>query len=313
MAASGRKGMSAGRCNQFHAGIVGGGRDAMQGVGVAADAGPVDAAPVGEQPVEDDHRAGAHFERHERVAGRWRFRQRRRVELFEQGPVVRGVALEDLAQRPAVPTRLGPQAAVVERGVLDGEPEAGDGDGIGVQERGVLVTADLAADARLLEDVHRLQGQRIDQTDVCGDLGDVRVVGEPLELVVEVVLRVADLVDAQLLRLRQLAIGAECLLLEEAPGARSAREELTVGDALLLVRGEDGSFLGWLPPVDDLERTPAQTPARVDRHEVGQDEEPVTLVRLDLLGTQHPAILRRRRNVTFDPAPWVAGGATASP
>ena len=176
--------------------------------------------------MQHHHRAGRHLERHERVAGRRRRRQRRVVERLEHGAVVGRVALEHLAQRTEVAARGRPQAAVLERGVLDREPEPGDGHRVGVEERGVLVAAHLAADVRLLEDVHRLQRQRVDETEVGGDLGESGLVGEPLELVVEVVLGVADLVDAQLLRLRQLAVGAERVLLEEAPRGRPAVEEL---------------------------------------------------------------------------------------
>ena len=145
--------------------------------------------------------------------------QGRRVERFEECPVVGRVALEHLAQRALVSSWFGPQTSVVERGVLDREPEPGDRHRIGVEERRILMATHLATDARLLEDVHRLQGQGIGQPDVGGDLGDIGVVGEGLELVVEVVLGVTDLVDAQLLGLRQLAIGSERLLFEEAPGA----------------------------------------------------------------------------------------------
>ena len=79
--------------------------------------------------------------------------------------------LEPLPQRTPVAARLRPQAAVLECGVLDGEPEADDAERLGVEERGVLVAADLAADARLLEDVHRLDRQRIPHPDRRGDVG----------------------------------------------------------------------------------------------------------------------------------------------
>ncbi len=115
------------------------------------------------------------------------------------------------------------------------------------------MTADLAADVRLLEDVHRLQRSGIDHADVVGDLGEARIVGEPLELVVEVVLGVTDLVDAQVLGLGQLAARPERVFLEETPDRRTAGEELTVGDPRLLVRREHRPLLGRLPRVDDVE------------------------------------------------------------
>ena len=248
--------------------------------------------------MQDHHRAGGHFEWDERVADRRCCRQWRRVERFEEGPVVGRVALEDLAERPVVSSWFGPQASVVERGVLDREPEPGDRDGIGVEKGRILVATHLTTDAWLFEDVHRLQREGIGESDVGGDLGDVGVVGEGLELVVEVVLGVTDLVDAQFLGLRQLAVGSERLLFEEAPGARAARQELAVGDAFLFVGGEHRPFLGWFPRVDDLQCPGPESSARVDRHEAGQDEEAVGFVRSDLISTEHRTIVAMQRSVS---------------
>ena len=228
--------------------------------------------------MEHDHRAGAHFERHEVAGRRWR-RQRRRVELLELRAVVGGVALEDLAQRPAVAARLGPQAAVVERGVLDREPEPGDGDRVGVQERGVLVAADLAADARLLEDVHRLQRERVGEADVGGDLGDVGVVGEALE-------HASRSCSAWPILLMLSSFGWRSS--PSGPNASSSKKHqvldplarnspLEMRSCSLVVnteRSSDGSHASTISSARSRSRS-----ARVDRHEVGQDEEPVTVDR----------------------------------
>ena len=171
---------------------------------MAARRRAVDVAPVGEQAVEHDQRSRRRLDRHEPV---WRLRQWGVVEGDEARAVVVGRSgpLEALPQRPAVAARLRPQAPVLERGVLDGEPEADDAERLGVQERGVLVAADLAADVRLLEDVHRLDRQRVSHPDRRGDVGKLGRVAERLEHGVEVVHGVADLVDAQRLVLAECA------------------------------------------------------------------------------------------------------------
>lgn len=90
------------------------------------------------------------FQRHgDRV-----IRPRRAVQLFHGDGVA--LAQEALAQRAAVPARLDPQAAVVERRIFEREPEGGHADRGRVEEGGVLVPAHFAADAGLLEDVDRL-------------------------------------------------------------------------------------------------------------------------------------------------------------
>jgi hypothetical protein len=80
---------------------------------------------VGEQTVEHDQRSRRRLDRHETCG---RLRQRRVVERDEAGAVVVGWAgaLEALPQRAEVATGLGPQATVLERGVLDREPEPDD-------------------------------------------------------------------------------------------------------------------------------------------------------------------------------------------
>ena len=125
---------------------------------------------------------------------------------------------------------------------------------------------------RLLEDVHGLQRERVDEAEVGGHLGEPGLVREPFELVVEVVLGVADLVDAQLLRLRQLAVGAERVLLEEAPRGRAAVEELLVRlRSCSLVVKIVRSLLGCHSPTISMARLQLGTRRGVDEtldHEV---------------------------------------------
>ena len=74
------------------------------------------------------------------------------------------------------------------------------------------------------------------QPEIGRDLRQLGRVREALEHRVEIVHRVPDLVDAQLLRLTQAAGVVERLLLEEAPGGRTTGEELAVAHAFLLLR-----------------------------------------------------------------------------
>lgn len=108
----------------------------------------------------------------------------------------------------------------------------------------ILVCGDLAADQRLLEDVHRLQEQRPLDPEARDQLGQPRIAREPREHRVEIVERVADLVDRSLDRLAQRAVRGERVLLEEAPDRVSRAEEVVVGRAGLLVGREHRDGLG---------------------------------------------------------------------
>ena len=100
--------------------------------------------------------------------------------------------------------RRRPETAIFQSGVFEGKPESGNRDRIGVKEGRILVRADFATDSGLLEDVHRLQRQWINHSDVVRHFGKFWAIGKSFELVVEIVLSMADLVDAQLLWLRQM-------------------------------------------------------------------------------------------------------------
>ena len=76
--------------------------------------------------------------------------------------------------------------------------------------------AHLAADSRLLEDVHGLIHERPRDAELERERVQPRTVGEPFEDRVEIVQRVPDLVDRELLRSAKCARPVECLLLEEA-------------------------------------------------------------------------------------------------
>jgi hypothetical protein len=86
-----------------------------------------------------------------------------------------------------------------------------------VQECGVLMADHLAADPRLLEDVHRLQQQRRNDAEPRDQRRELRPAREAREGRIEVVQGMADLVDRGGLALAQPAALVECLLLEEEP------------------------------------------------------------------------------------------------
>ena len=115
---------------------------------MARHLGAVRCAVVRQQPVEAHQAAGPGFQRHRGAV----VRPGRRIQLFHRDPVA--VAQETLAQRAAMAAGFQPQAAVVDGGVFQREPEGGHADGRGVEEGGILVPAHFAADAGLLGDVH---------------------------------------------------------------------------------------------------------------------------------------------------------------
>jgi hypothetical protein len=97
-----------------------------------------------------------------------------------------------------------------------------------VQERGVLMADYLAADPRLLEDVHGLQQQGRRDAELADQRGEVRRAREALEGQIEVVEGMADLVDRGGLALPEPALAVERLLLEEEPDLVARLQEVAV-------------------------------------------------------------------------------------
>mmetsp|Transcript_18066 Transcript_18066/g.43126 ORF Transcript_18066/g.43126 Transcript_18066/m.43126 type:complete len:275 (+) Transcript_18066:542-1366(+) len=225
----------------------------MQRVGVARFLGTVGGRVMRQQPVEDHQRSRLDLQRN--GLGGMRGRPGRGVDLLHPGPAALAhKALAQHAARAAVAAGLGPQAAVVQRGVFQREPEGGDRDRVAVEEAGVLVPAHLAADARLLEDEHALPDLRPAQAHAGRHLAQRLALGEGAEDWVEVVHRVADLVDRQFLGHAQPALLIEGLLLEKATHLVAAVEEVVVDMALLFFGREDRALLAGVESVDDLQR-----------------------------------------------------------
>jgi hypothetical protein len=209
------------------------------------------------------------------------------VQRLHREPVA--VAHEAFAQRAAVTAGLHPQAAVRQRGVFQREPEGRHGLRFGDEEAGVLVPAHLAADARLLEDHLRLPDLRLLQPQVGGQRGQSRAVRERVEHRVQVVQRMADLVDRQRLRLAQPALHVEGLFLEEALHGFGAGDQGGVRQPLGLRRREHRGLRTGLERVDPLACAPDQCGTFSRRLEGGQHQEAVAFVSCLLFGGEHGA------------------------
>jgi len=145
-----------------------------------------------------------------------------------------------LLDRDRVAAGQGPHADVLDRGVVDGEPEAHDAARLGPQVRVVGVALHLAADPRSLEDVHRLQQARIAHADRLRHAREILGAAEGVEGRVEVVQRVPQLVQARVRRVDERAIRPHGVLLVEGARRRAAVEEpALVGVARRPVRAED--------------------------------------------------------------------------
>ncbi len=176
-------------------------------------------------------------------------------------------------QNPVDARRVGPQVGVI--GVAD----------------------DLAADARLLEDVHGLQEQRLGHADVFRDGRELRSAAECVEDGIEVVHRVAELVEREMRLAAQAAFAVESILLEEAADRLAARQEVTLGRvARAAVRGEDRRLVRRRHVLArEQERALAKREASRCIREVGQHEEAVLPV--------SRLLSRRKISAHDDPAP----------
>src|SRR5262245_23300249 len=105
--------------------------------------------------MQDDESSLLDFQRQQLL-----FRPGRIIETFKACAAAVG-GQEARFQSEFVSARNRPQAAVGSRSVLEREPQANHSERLSVKERSVLMTRNLPANARLLEDVHRLEQQRI--------------------------------------------------------------------------------------------------------------------------------------------------------
>jgi hypothetical protein len=137
------------------------------------------------------------------------------------------------------------------------------------------VAGHFPADARLLEDVHGLQQQRLAHPDVAGQRRQLQRPAERAEDGIEVVHGMAELVQAQGGIGPQPAFRIEGAFLEEAADRLAAVQEVLVtGMQRVAVRGEDRRLVGRrhvLPGQFQRPATQLETTLRVD--EAGQDQE----------------------------------------
>ena len=183
-------------------------------------------------------------------------------------------------------TGKGPQTSVLKGGVFDREPKPGDGKGVGIQERGVLMATHFPADARLFEDVHALQRPSLGHAQIVGDAHQVGRVTERREDRVEVVHGVADLVDRKFLRLAKLSIVVEGLFFEKAPHAVARVEKLVVGDPGLFVGAERSPLSARLPLLHHFDRPLLQVVAGGLADEILDDDKAVSLKGCNLRARQ---------------------------
>ncbi len=141
-----------------------------------------------------------------------------------------------------------------------------------MQKGGILVADDLAADFRLLEDVHGLEQQRQGDAEVAHQLGQSRPARERFEDRIDVVERMADLVDRALLAVPQPARLVERLPLEEEANLVARFEEIAILCMILPRSRENRRHLARLERLNQLRHPPPQRRALGPRHEPGQDQ-----------------------------------------
>ena len=177
-----------------------------------------------------------------------------------------------------MPAGQGPQAAILRRRILEREPQADDAERLGVEEGRVGVAGHLAADAGLLEDVHRLQQQRPADADAVDQPGQRRRAREGGEDRVEIVQRMADLVDRQRLGLAHPARIVEGLLLEEEADLVAGAGEVVIRRMAMAGGREDRRDAGEVGRVDQAVGALDQPLAAVGRDEFLEQQVAVALI-----------------------------------
>ena len=141
----------------------------MNGVSVSRLVARVGCRQVGNRTVQQDQRATLGFETYEIVE---------RVGLgvkhvgYRRGAGV--VESRARADSQTVPARNCPHTTILLSGIVNGKPETNGATWLGPQICVVSMTGDFTADMRLLEDIHRLQQQRLAHADVvcnCSQFG----------------------------------------------------------------------------------------------------------------------------------------------
>ena len=87
-----------------------------------------------------------------------------------------------------------PQTTILKSGIFQREPKSGDVCWFCVEKRAVLVAGNFAADVWLLEDIHRLQQQRLLDAKVLSQLLDFVAAGKLIKDRIQIMERVPDLI-----------------------------------------------------------------------------------------------------------------------
>src|SRR5437588_11870942 len=141
----------------------------------------------------------------------------------------------------------------------------------GKQKSGVLMAGNLAPDVWLLEDVHRLQKQRIFYPEVYNQPGHLRRSGKMIESRVKVMQRVANLINRALLALLQSAIEQKRILFKKEPNLVARFQEVIVAGSRLFSRRENGNCFPGIERLYQFSCTHAQRRARIGVDEVRYD------------------------------------------
>src|SRR5262249_35261010 len=128
------------------------------------------------------------------------------------------------------------QTSILNRRILEREPQTHNVVWFRVEKRAVLMTRNLAADIRLLEDIHRLNEIRVVKSDGLGHLFDLFTPREAIEDRIEIVQRVTYLVDRLFFPILQRPIRVESILLKEETNLVSGGHEVVVSQSILLAR-----------------------------------------------------------------------------
>lgn len=132
------------------------------------------------------------------------------------------------------------QASVLQRRILQRNPETDRRLGFRVQKRRILMGRHLATDAGIFVNVHTLRHGWPTETQLATNALDVRAERQPPENFVLGVQRMADLVEGMFGRNEQLAVGVQGVLLEEAAHLVAGLDEIVVSvlrPAVTLVGG----------------------------------------------------------------------------
>ena len=203
---------------------------------------------------EHDDAARAHFQRHARVLA-W---PGRIVEGAQRPRIAVAPDFEDLAQGRGVPAWLHPQTAVAAVRVLECDPEAHDAGTVCDQIAAILMPAYFATDLGLLEDVHGLHERRRGVVDGGERISEEGRAAESAEVRLEVVERMADLVDRAGLVAIQRATRVESVLLQETVHALARFDEVSIPVTILMLRAEHAAIRLGVEVADDALRRRAE-------------------------------------------------------